>query len=146
MARPTKTPEQFAAELAEVSPTIKLQSSYKNARTKVSCRCSICGHQWEATPNHLLRGSGCPQCAGTMALSSDEFAKRVEALESSVELLSPYVNARTRVQCRCPVCGALWSPYPKSLLQGYGCPKCAERSAIERLSAMRDAPDDAEGR
>jgi hypothetical protein len=135
MARAAKSPEQFVAELAAVAPGIELLSPYVNARTKVSCRCRTCGTTWEATPNHLLRGSGCPACAGTERTDATSFAHRVVAMSPTVELLEPYANARTRVSCRCTVCGHEWRPYPKSLLQGHACPACAAQVAVERLTA-----------
>lgn len=133
MARASKTPEQFAAEMVQVAPTIELLAPYVNARTKVACRCGVCGAVWEATPNHLLRGAGCPQCAGTARVSSEDFLAKAALSAPSVEIITPYVNARTRIGCRCRVCGATWQPYPRSVLQGHGCPACAERAAAERL-------------
>ena len=63
MARASKTPEQFAAELAAVAPTVETLDAYVNARTKVRCRCRVCGHEWEPLPRGLLQGNGCPACA-----------------------------------------------------------------------------------
>lgn len=37
-------------------------SEYKNAKTKAVFECSI-GHRWEATPDNIIRGKGCPTCA-----------------------------------------------------------------------------------
>ena len=134
MARAAKTPEQFAAELADANSAVELLAPYVNARTKLPCRCVSCGHEWEALPGHLLQGHGCPACAGTAALDPAGFSRRMAQEAPDVELLSPYVNARTRLTCRCRVCGAQWTPYPKSLLQGHGCPSCAKRAAVEFLT------------
>lgn len=133
-----KAPEEFAAEIARVAPGIALLGSYANARTKVACRCKGCGCEWEASPNHLLRGAGCPKCAGTVRVTAEDFAARAAERAPEVEVLAPYVNARTRIECRCRVCGNTWSPYPKSLLQGYGCPACGKRASARRLVDMRD--------
>ncbi len=133
MARASKTPEQFAAELAAVAPTVEALDAYVNARTKVRCRCRVCGHEWEATPNHLLRGAGCPACAGTQAMDAETFARRVASISPDVEVMRPYVNARTRVACRCRVCGHEWEPLPRGLLQGNGCPACARRRTSGNL-------------
>lgn len=133
MARARKTPEQFAEEMAAAAPSIALLSSYVDARTKVACQCNECGFTWEAAPNHLLRGAGCPSCAGTARLTSEEFEARAAQAAPRVQITTPYVNARTRIGCLCRVCGAEWSPFPRSLLQGHGCPACAKRAAIERL-------------
>ncbi len=136
MSAHAKTPEEFAAEVARVAPAIELLGTYVNARTKVVCRCKVCGHEWEATPNHLLRGSGCPTCAGTSRMSSGEFSARAAECAPGVEVLTPYVNARTRIGCRCRECGNTWSPYPKSLLQGYGCPACGKRASAKHLADL----------
>lgn len=138
MSAHAKSPEEFAAEVAQVAPTVELLGPYVNARTKVACRCRGCGHEWEASPNHLLRGVGCPICAGTARVSAEEFAARAAESAPKVEILTPYVNARTRIDCRCRECGNTWSPYPKSLLQGYGCPTCGKRASAQRLADLRD--------
>lgn len=137
MAPRGKTPEEFVAQMAEVAPDVEVVGVYVNARTKVACRCRVCGHAWDAVPNHLLRGAGCPACAGTAPVDPSDFAARVAAAAPTVELLEGYVNARTRVRCRCRVCGCEWEPYPKGLLQGNACPECGKRASAERLGRMR---------
>lgn len=138
MSARAKSPQEFADEVAQVAPNIDLVGAYVNARTKVACRCRVCGNEWEASPNHLLRGVGCPKCAGTARVSADDFAARAAQSAPDIEVLTPYVNARTRIECRCRACGNTWSPYPKSLLQGYGCPACGKRASTERLAQMRE--------
>lgn len=134
MSRAAKTSEQFVAELVNVNPDVETLSPYVNARTKVACRCRTCGFEWESVPNHLLRGSGCPRCAGTLAIDPSQFASRVACNSPDVELLGTYVNARTRIECQCAICGKRWSPYPRSLLQGHGCPECAKRATAQLLA------------
>ena len=69
------------------------------------------------------------------AKSPEEFARELEQVAPDVELLGEYTNARTRIDCRCRICGHTWSPYPKSLLQGYGCPECGKRKSLESRQA-----------
>lgn len=135
MSARAKSPEEFAHELEQVAPDVELLGEYTNARTKVACRCRVCGHEWDAVPNHLLRGVGCPECAGTARVTPESFAARAATIAPGVELLGPYANARTRIDCRCRICGHTWSPYPKSLLQGYGCPECGKRKSLESHQA-----------
>jgi len=142
MAPRGKTPEEFVAQMAQVAPGVEVLGTYVNARTKVACRCRTCGHEWDGMPNHLLRGTGCPQCAGTQRTDGGVFAARVAELAPSVELLGAYVNARTRVACHCRTCGHEWSPYPKGLLQGNACPACAQRAAAERLARSHTKPQE----
>lgn len=45
-------------------------------------RCDVCGYEWECIPDHLLRGSGCPQCGRKASgekhrLSHEEFISKI---------------------------------------------------------------------
>lgn len=39
-----------------------LMSEYKSAREKISVLCNKCGNVWDATPDNLMHGHGCPKC------------------------------------------------------------------------------------
>lgn len=56
MSARAKSPEEFARKLAQAAPGIELLDTYVNARTKLACRCRVCGHEWDAVLNHLLHG------------------------------------------------------------------------------------------
>ena len=56
----------------------------------------------------------------------------------AVEPFGAYVNARTRVECRCRARGHVWPPYLKGMLQGGTCPGCAKRAATQRLAQARE--------
>ena len=58
----SKSHEKFINELTYINPNIKIISKYKQAHQKVKCECLNDGYQWEATPNSLLKGTGCPIC------------------------------------------------------------------------------------
>ena len=57
-----KSNEEFLAELAKFNPFVAPLESYVRSKEKIRCRCEICGHEWSASPNELLRGNGCPSC------------------------------------------------------------------------------------
>lgn len=57
-----KTTEDFINELKEINSDIEILGEYKSALTKIKCKCKIDGHEWEAIPHDLLRGTGCPKC------------------------------------------------------------------------------------
>ena len=56
------TTEQFANRLKEINDNIIVLSDYTRAKDKVKCLCKICNNEWEATPDKLLIGRGCPKC------------------------------------------------------------------------------------
>ena len=58
----TKSHEQFLIDLYNVNQNIDVLDEYKNARTKLKCKCKIDGYEWNSTPNDLLHGYGCTIC------------------------------------------------------------------------------------
>ena len=67
------TLEQFQ-ELASKKGGACLSVAYKNERTALYWRCA-CGHEWEAVPAKIKRGSWCPTCA-SIAKRSDWMHRR----------------------------------------------------------------------
>jgi len=57
-----KTNVIFVEELKKKNPNITVLTSYEKSKQKVKCQCKLCGNTWEATPDKLLRGIGCPRC------------------------------------------------------------------------------------
>lgn len=57
-----KNPEDFLKEIAQINPDIEILGDYITTATKIKYKCKKCGYIGESTPNHLLRGHGCPQC------------------------------------------------------------------------------------
>ena len=63
----TKTNEEFLAELNEkhFGEIIALEP-YKNVRTNIKVKHSICGHIWRPNPSDLIaKGHGCAKCASS---------------------------------------------------------------------------------
>lgn len=61
----SKGMEKFREELSFINPNIEVSGEYINKEIKIACKCKICDNKWEATPNNLLAGKGCPKCAGS---------------------------------------------------------------------------------
>ena len=104
---------------------IEILGKYEGALTKIKCRCKIDGYEWEAMPNNLLSGHGCPKCAGTMKLTHEEFINRMREINNDIETLGEYVNNYTKIKVRCKIDGHEWEVKPNDLLNNHGCPKCA---------------------
>jgi predicted Zn-ribbon and HTH transcriptional regulator len=50
-------------ELDEIHKDIELLSHYEDTKTKMKCRCKICGENFESDYDHLIRRKqGCPKC------------------------------------------------------------------------------------
>lgn len=59
-----KTDSQFKQELEArgILDEFEVLGEYKHSKDKIKVKHLICGHIYYVTPNHLLRGSGCPYC------------------------------------------------------------------------------------
>lgn len=125
---PRKTNEQFLSELKRINSTIIPMEEYATSATPIRVRCSICGHEWKSRPNTLLRGYGCPQCAGNKKKTDDEFRKELAVMNPAIDPLEVYQGNKTAILCRCRVCGHEWKASPNNLLsKHHKCPKCSHK-------------------
>ena len=99
--------------------------NYVNSRTKVCVICLEHGEFW-ITPNHHLRGVGCPKCSHRcVTYTTEEWIEKARKVHgdkydySKVE----YVDANSKVCIICPIHGEFWQR-PSDHLYGYSCPCC----------------------
>ncbi|HDS4345612.1 TPA: GIY-YIG nuclease family protein [Enterobacter hormaechei subsp. steigerwaltii] len=114
---------------------IQLIGEYKDTRTKTRFR-GCCGHEWEAKPNSIRSGKGCPFCAG-MRLTKQDINERLKG--RGITLLEEYTNNRAPLLFK-GECGHEWRARYDGIQQGTGCPTCAgqgqtRESINERLKS-----------
>ena len=100
---------------------IELVGEYANNRTKTTFRCGE-GHTWEATPANVMRGKGCPTCAGNIVLNKEIVNSRLA--DRDIELVGEYFNNVTKTSFRCGE-GHTWESRPANVINGSGCPHCS---------------------
>lgn len=133
-----RTNEEFVMEIKSKNPDIEILSEFKNISEKVNVRCTRCGKEWRAIPNHLLRGVGCSNCRSISSGAArrkthDDFLKQMQIVNSSIEIISEYEYSLRHVKCRCKKCGNIWEAKPANLLNNHGCPKCNESKGEKRI-------------
>ena len=103
---------------------------YVNSTTKVCIICPEHGEFWQ-TPNHHLRGQGCPKCSGRNK-TTESVIKEFKKIHGNDYIYDKveYVNNSTKVLIICPIHGEFWQT-PDKHLQGEGCPVC-KSSKLER--------------
>lgn len=69
--------DDFVEKLLRITDNIEPLEPYVTSKHNIKCRCKICQHIWKPTPNSLLSGEGCPECANQKPKSTGE----VRALE-----------------------------------------------------------------
>ena len=128
-----KSDEDFKIEMKKKNPNIQILSTYENARTRLKCKCMICGNKWEVVANHLQQGQGCPKCATiknakAQTMSHEEFVERMFAINENIEIIGEYKTSHKRVRVKCKKCSHIWNPKAWDILQGNGCPNCSHTS------------------
>lgn len=121
---------RFFNLLTEKFPTIEVHGEYIDSTTPMSCRCRICGYEWNKSPVDLLRSSGCPACrkkeiTQMLTKTHEGFAKELQQINPNIEVIGKYVNSHTKIEFHCRVCGNNWKAAPQSLINRSGCPRCA---------------------
>lgn len=137
-----KTHEEFIEEMRIINPNVEILGKYIGVDKKIECECLICKYKWSPRADSLLRGSGCPICAKqkvgeqrkgkgtTLPLSNDVFVDKVKAISPYIIPLKPYINAHTKILFKCLKDGYEWLAEPTNILQGKGCPVCANRKIL----------------
>ena len=119
-----KTEKEFINEMKEINPNIKIIGTYKTSRIKIECQCQIDNYIWSATPCSLLNGKGCPKCGGHVPKTTDDFINELKIINPNINVIDEYINAKTKIKCRCLIDGNIWYANPTKLLRGTGCPIC----------------------
>ena len=102
---------------------------YTKSNIKSTVICPIHG-EFEATPNNLLRGRGCPICGNInkkvkQTISEQVFNERMEKIygDSLTYDFSNYSNFAEKMEFVCSKHGS-FKALPLNVLHGHGCPIC----------------------
>lgn len=99
---------------------IELVGEYVNSQTKTLFKCNE-DHTWEATPNSVMGGKGCPHCSGNAPLTKKEVNARIS--KRGITLLGEYMGAHVSTLFKCSE-GHTWKARPNNIIQGKNCPHC----------------------
>lgn len=100
-----------------------LLSDYKGTERKHLLRNTKCNHEYEATIDNVLHGSGCPICHGMK--DTETFKELIYSrYPNKYEVLGEYVNNREPIKVTHKKCGHTWHSVPKDLLRSESCPNC----------------------
>ena len=100
---------------------IAMTGDYINAKIKTEFTCSD-GHSWDATPDSVVRGRGCPHCADRVPLTKEIVNERIA--NRGIAMTGDYINVNTKTEFNCSD-GHVWDAVPSSVMAGRGCPDCA---------------------
>lgn len=127
---------------------LRWDGAYANAKSKAVCRCEVDGFEWASSVCDLVRGRGCPQCAGVRRWLPEDRIAQINAL-TNISFVrwadGGYVNSHSKAVCRCAIDGFEWASSVTSLLdQSTGCPQCSGKrrwTASERIQQINNIPN-----
>ena len=97
-----KSNEEVVEMLLQINPNIELLSRFHNDKEKMSCKCAVCGHNWESDYDHLIRRKqGCPACYKERMQRKVKNVDTGEVFESIVSAAKKIgvTNAAVRAAC-----------------------------------------------
>jgi len=112
-----------------------LSNRYLGDRVKLLWRCAE-GHEWEAMPNGVKKGSWCPLCYGNRP-KPVEAVRQLTAAKGG-ELISDRTNGKRRFVTVICSAGHTWETTPRRLKRGGWCPTCDEAKRLT-INNMREA-------
>lgn len=129
---------EYVEKVLNVNPNIEVVELYRGARNKILHRCKIDGYEWEITPDHILRGIGCPLCSGKLRKTHEQYVQEVFNTNPYIEVLEEYISYKTPILHRCRIDGHQWHACPSNILFGTGCPRCKMSHGEREISNWLD--------
>lgn len=101
---------------------IKVDGIYYTGKRKTKFVCNM-GHKWSALAESVLKGCGCPHCAGNFKLTKDIIEKKL--LSRNITVVGEYVSVLAKTEFECSF-GHKWVTTADSVVRRTGCPSCAK--------------------
>ena len=129
--RKSKYQQEYCDKLKQVNSYIDVIGTYMGKNIKIQHKCKICNHIWDAKPDNLLRGKGCPVCSGRIIGDAPEYRNSIWA-SAYREYFSKYLTenqmksympcSSKKIDVICPDCGMHKLISPSQLkYNGLGC-------------------------
>lgn len=137
-----KTHDEYLAELQNSNINIYPKEKYKGAYVKI-LHVFPCGHEYLCSPMSILKYHSCIICSSknrglNQRKNHADFIKELSSIHPHIEILSEYVLAKEKINCRCLICSLEFKASPTSLLRGTGCPQCKIPKGEKRISSFLD--------
>jgi len=128
------TTETFGTKVKSISNNeYEVLGEYINNKTKIKIKHLICKHEWDVRPNDFLKGNRCPQCAGNIKKTTEQFKEEVyQLVNNEYFVLGEYINNHTDILMKHNICNSEYMILPSSFLSDTRCPTCNKIRQISR--------------
>lgn len=139
-----KTHDQYVEEIKVANPNVKVASTYIDSRTPIKHYCVKHNIYWDACPDSILRGAGCPECCKEKigeknGKTHEQYIIEVSKVNPDIEVIGTYIDSKTAILHRCKKHDVQWYAYPTNILRGHGCPQCNESNGEKRIRHWLDS-------
>lgn len=129
---------EYVEELIKINPYIIVLGEYINAKTPILHYCTIHDVEWNACPDSILHGCGCPECGkekigDRLRKSHDQYVNDVRNKNKNIIVVGRYIDSQTPILHKCLKDGYEWMAKPTNILSGFGCPKCSESKGEKKV-------------
>lgn len=136
----TMTSSQYKEKVSNINSDIMVLDEYQGSNIKIKHQCKKCNHVWEAVPNSIIQGRGCPVCAIKnnsikKTKTHDEYKKELSMVNQNIVPLEQYINAKTKILHKCLIDGYEWKITPDDILKHGNCPECINRMKAQKYNA-----------
>ncbi len=113
---------------------------YIHSKQKLTVFCNKHKKDFFLSPNHILKGIGCPDCGGTKKLTIEEFIDEARKAHGNRYNYSKviYKNYETKVELVCSIHDSFFQR-PHSHLDGGGCPSCGGSKPLDTNEFIKRA-------
>ena len=109
-------------EIAEKRNGKCVSSEYLTTHHKLTWECEY-GHQWNAIPSAVRRGSWCPTCSGHKKPTIEDM-QELASKKNGRCLSNQYTSTHVKLLWQCEK-GHQWEARPSGIKSGAWCPKCS---------------------
>lgn len=120
-----RTHDEYVAELYSVNKNIIVLDTYAGNNIPIKHKCLIDGYEWLVAPGSVLAGNGCAMCSGNAKKTTEQYENEVHEINDKIVVLDEYINTDAAIRHQCLIDGHIWLAKPNNILNGTGCPKCA---------------------
>ena len=132
------TNEKFIERIKNIhgNKVIPLEQ-YKSYGDKIKFKCEY-GHIWNATPDRVTSGTGCPYCAKRADISYEDFLIRIKDIFGNIYTpLEKNKRVKDKIKIHCNLCNNNWETTPNRLLYSKsGCPNCKTWKGEEIIKSL----------
>lgn len=135
------THEKYESELFRKEIDAYPIEKYSGYDTPILHAC-IEGHETLRAPGNVLRGLKCIKCSNTWKASHSDYVDKLYSKSIAEEILpvESYINTDTPIIHTCSK-GHEWKAAPKHILEGRGCPECANKTGFYCESFFNNNPE-----